>query len=271
VGSPPLIPDQRHQLLLQLLRTDGVLSTRQLTDALGVSHMTVRRDIAALEANGQVVSIKGGVRLAGAAAQEPPRARQARSALEMPRKQAIARTAVTLIEDAMVVYLDAGTTCQAIAALLADKRDLTVVTNDFYVVTSLLDRPEIQTIHTGGVVDVSSGSSSGRLATRTIGAINIDLCFLSTGAWSVSRGVTSPALDKVELKQEVMSRSSERVLVADSTKFGPGRASASWTWSCGSRPSRSERPAAWPPDPRTVDPRAADPTNAGTRSQGTEQ
>jgi len=211
------------------------------------------------------------VRLAGAAAQEPPRARQARSALEMPRKQAIARTAVTLIEDAMVVYVDAGTTCQAIAALLADKRDLTVVTNDFYVVTSLLDRPEIQTIHTGGVVDVSSGSSSGRLATRTIGAINIDLCFLSTGAWSVSRGVTSPALDKVELKQEVMSRSSERVLVADSTKFGPGRASASWTWSCGSRPSRSERPAAWPPDPRTVDPRAADPTNAGTRSQGTEQ
>jgi len=166
---------------------------------------------------------------------------------------------------------DAGTTCQAIAALLAGKRDLTVVTNDFYVVTSLLDRPEIQTIHTGGVVDVSSGSSSGRLATRTIGAINIDLCFLSTGAWSVSRGVTSPALDKVELKQEVMSRSSERVLVADSTKFGPGRASASWTWSCGSRPSRSERPAAWPPDPRTVDPRAADPTNAGTRSQGTEQ
>ena len=115
---------------------------------------------------------------------------------------------------------DAGTTCQAIAALLAGKRDLTVVTNDFYVVTSLLDRPEIQTIHTGGVVDVSSGSSSGRLATRTIGAINIDLCFLSTGAWSVSRGVTSPALDKVELKQEVMSRSSERVLVADSTKYG---------------------------------------------------
>lgn len=205
---------------LQLLRNDGVLSTRQLTEALGVSHMTVRRDIASLEASGQVMSVKGGVRLAGAAAQEPPRARQARSALEMPRKEAIARAAAPLIEDAMVIYLDAGTTCQAIAALLIGRKDLTVVTNDFYVVSSLLDRPEIQTIHTGGVVDVSSASSSGRLAAKTIGAINIDLCLLSTGAWSVGRGVTSPSLDKVELKQEVMSRSSVCVLVADSTKYG---------------------------------------------------
>lgn len=220
MGAPPLIPDQRHQLLLQLLRNDGVKSTRQLTDALGVSHMTVRRDIAALEAAGLVLSVKGGVRLAGSAAQEPPRARQARSDLEMPRKQAIATIAETLIEEGMVVFLDAGTTCQAVAGRLTGRRDLTVVTNDFYVVTSLLERPEIQTIHTGGVVDTSSGSSSGRLAAKTVGAINIDLCLLSTGAWSVARGVTSPALDKVELKQEVMSRSSECVLVADSTKYG---------------------------------------------------
>jgi len=221
-GAVPLIPEQRHEKLLRLLRREGIVSTRALTDYLGVSHMTVRRDIASLESAGHVVSVKGGVRLADKAptGQEPPRERRDRAVLELPRKTAIARYAATLVEDGMVIYLDAGTTCQLVVPLLAGRKDLTVVTNDFHVVTSLFALPEIEAIHTGGIVDRDSGSSSGRLAARTLETINVDRFFMSTGAWSLERGVTSFSLDKVELKQAALAASSECVLLADSTKYG---------------------------------------------------
>ncbi|MCA4133033.1 DeoR/GlpR family DNA-binding transcription regulator [Arthrobacter sp. M4] len=216
----PLIPEQRHQEILRLLRREGVLSIRHLTDAMNVSHMTVRRDIAALEESGQVLSVQGGVRLADWSGQEPPRERESRAQLELPRKQAIASLAATFVEDDMVVFLDAGTTCQSVVPYLADRRDLTVVTNDFYVVTSLFAYPNVETIHTGGVVDASSGSSSGRLAAETVRDINLDLCFMSTGTWNMSRGVTTPSMDKVELKLAAMEAASNCYLLADSTKFG---------------------------------------------------
>lgn len=215
-----MIPVQRHERLLQLLRQDGVRSTRSLTDALGVSHMTVRRDIARLEADGLVESVAGGVRLATDAGQQPPSPRRQRSGLELGRKHAIAERAVELVEDGMAVYLDAGTTCEATVPLLARRRGLTVVTNDFWSVIALLDHPEIETIHIGGRVDAESASSCGALSTRILDAIRIDVFFLSAGAWSVSAGVTAPSEDKLELKRRVRDVSRRTALLADSTKFG---------------------------------------------------
>jgi DeoR/GlpR family transcriptional regulator of sugar metabolism len=215
-----LIPEQRHQEILRLLRSAGVLSIRHIVDALGVSHMTVRRDIAALEESGQVVSVQGGVRLTEWTGTEPPRERGSRAGLELPRKRAIAELAATLVEDDMVVFLDAGTTCEAVVPFLATRRGLTVVTNDFFVVTTLFDYPGIETIHTGGAVDASSGSSSGPLAAATVGAISLDLFFMSTGTWDLAHGVTTPATEKVLLKRAALEAASRCVLLADSTKFG---------------------------------------------------
>ncbi|KPC89632.1 cytochrome C, partial [Streptomyces sp. NRRL F-6602] len=62
--APPLIPDQRREKLLKHLRRDGVLSVQQITQLFGVSHMTVRRDIAELERQGLVFTVPGGVRIA---------------------------------------------------------------------------------------------------------------------------------------------------------------------------------------------------------------
>ena len=87
--------------------------------------------------------------------------------------------------------------------------------------TALFDVPGVEVIHTGGAVDKESASSSGRLAAATLAAINLDIFFLSTGAWSIDRGVSAPTLDKVELKRAAMTSASTTVLLADSTKYGP--------------------------------------------------
>ncbi|KJC64378.1 transcriptional regulator, DeoR family [Agreia bicolorata] len=219
-STSPLIPEQRHQEVLRLLRSAGVLSIRHLAELLGVSHMTVRRDIAALEESGQVASVQGGVRLSEWTSRELPRERGSRAMLELPRKRAIAELAAGLVRDRMVVFLDAGTTCEAVVPFIATRQGLTVVTNDFFVVTTLFDYPGIETIHTGGAVDISSGSSSGPLAAATVGAVSIDLAFLSTGAWDLAHGLTTPTTEKVSLKRAAMDAASTCVLLADSTKFG---------------------------------------------------
>lgn len=214
----PLIPEQRHQEILRLMRREGVLSILSLTGYMNVSHMTVRRDVAALENSGQVVSVQGGVRLAEWTGQALPRGREFKAQLELPRKHAIAQLAARVIEDDMVVFLDAGTTCQSVVAHLGARKNLAVVINNFYVVASLFTHPHIQVIHTGCAVDPSSGSSEGRIGADAINGVNIDLFFLSTGTWNIYRGVTTPSMDNVEVA--ALQASSSCLLLADSTKFG---------------------------------------------------
>lgn len=218
--DPPLIPEQRQRELLRLLRGAGALSIRHLAELLGVSHMTVRRDIALLEAEGRVLSVQGGVRLKDRGGIEPPRERASRAVLELPRKQAIAAEAAALVGDDTVVFLDAGTTCEALVPHLARRQSVTVVTNDFFAIATLRGYPSIQTIHTGGTVDAASGSSTGPLAAATLAALAVDVAFVSTGAWDATHGVTTPELDKLTLKRAVLDAASLCVLVADSTKYG---------------------------------------------------
>ena len=84
------------------------------------------------------------------------------------------------------MFLDAGTTCEAIVDQLVDVADITVVTNDFPLSSRLMEK-NIEAIHTGGSVDFNSGSSTGPLAAATLGSLSIDIAFLSAGAWDLNR------------------------------------------------------------------------------------
>ncbi|MFT8357451.1 DeoR/GlpR family DNA-binding transcription regulator [Bifidobacterium aquikefiri] len=215
-----LIPAQRQQIIIDLLHKAGVATIKSLVERFGVSHMTIRRDIAALEQSGRVISTPGGVKLTSWISQAPPRGRTERSTLEMPRKRAIAQQAGELIQDNMMLIIDAGTTCQALTPFLVQRRGVCVVTNDFYVVDSLFTTQGISVIHTGGAVDSDSRSSSGVLATKVLEEINADLYFMSSGAWNLDDGVTTTSTDKVQFKQAAMRSATATCLIADSTKYG---------------------------------------------------
>lgn len=217
--AAPLIPDQRQGEIIELLRASRVLSVRELTDRLGVSHMTVRRDISALEESGRVESVHGGVRLLDTQGQETPVERAPRTALENPAKLSIARAAAEIVRPGSTVFLDAGTTCEAIVDQLITVADITVVTNDFVSAMKLMEK-NIDAIHTGGSVDINSGSSSGPLAAATLASLSIDIAFLSAGAWDLNHGLTTSETDKLMLKRAAKQAAQQTVLVADSTKFG---------------------------------------------------
>jgi len=213
-----LIPDQRREKLLRLLHRDNVLSVAQLTELLGVSHMTVRRDIAALEREGRAYSVPGGVRLISSVRDEPTFASKAIS--EQVEKAAIAHVAEALLHDRMTVYLDAGTTTGALVAAIRARRGMTVVTNDYVIVHHLTGSTDVEVIHTGGRLDHTNRSTVGRLAAETLARLNTDVAFISASSWDLTRGVTTPSEAKVEVKLAALDGAAESVLMATSSKFG---------------------------------------------------
>src|SRR5690625_3032541 len=213
-----MIPDQRREHILKLLQERHVLSINELTSMLSVSHMTVRRDIQALENDGKVLSVTGGVRLAARLKSEP--SYLAKAQLEVPAKRSIARAAADLVRENFTIYLDAGTTTLQMVPLLTDKVGLTVITSDFNVVGHLMEYPGIELIHTGGLVSHSDHSSVGRFTAEFLRQVNVDLAFIASSSWDAERGSTTPSEAKVIAKQELLRIASKSVLVVDSTKYG---------------------------------------------------
>ena len=212
-----MIPAQRQQLILKTLEQQEVASIAELTDSLGVSHMTVRRDIQCLEQEGRVLLISGGVRLAEQIETEP--SRKVKSALQSSEKALIAKAAAELVTPGAIVYLDAGTTCLAIAAQLVHHDDITVLTNDFAVIAYLMEHAQCELYHTGGHVVRQNESCVGESAARFISSVNIDLGFISASSWDMHH-ISTPTESKVPVKQAVVAASARRILVSDATKYG---------------------------------------------------
>ncbi|MGS2612444.1 DeoR family transcriptional regulator [Acinetobacter baumannii] len=124
-----MIPIERHQRILALVEQRGAVSINELTEILGVSHMTIRRDVSKLEEQGLLVSVSGGVRAVSRLAAEP--SHLVKSTLQSEEKQAIGALAASHIAKNSCIYLDAGTTTLALARAILDRNDLQVVTNDF--------------------------------------------------------------------------------------------------------------------------------------------
>jgi DeoR/GlpR family transcriptional regulator of sugar metabolism len=216
--AAPMIPDQRRESIVQALHRERVLSFRQLSDLVGVSQMTVRRDVAVLEEQGLVQATTGGAKLATRLVLEPSRAEKATS--EIAEKTAIARAASRLVRDTMTIYLDAGTTAQAMRPFLEHIHDLTVVTNDIATVQAFLDHPSADLISVGGRVDRTNLSTIGRLTRLTLAELSLDLAFISSSSWDLGHGVTTPVEAKVEAKRAAVDAAERAVLVADSSKYG---------------------------------------------------
>lgn len=159
-----MIPEQRRRKILKLLAQHEAVSVRELTDLLNVSHMTVRRDITAVEEKGLAYGVAGGVRHAEGVGLAP--SFDLKQEEDRAEKAGIGLRAGRLIEDEGTYYLDAGTTTAALLPAIRAHRDVTVVTNDFSIVSALSNDRSIEVIHTGGTVDQRNRSSVGPLCVR---------------------------------------------------------------------------------------------------------
>ncbi|AKL41168.1 DeoR/GlpR family DNA-binding transcription regulator [Serratia marcescens] len=213
-----MIPSERRDYIYRYVHEYQLASISALSELMSVSHMTVRRDIRVLEEQGKVVSVSGGVRLSEALRQELAYCEKAQ--LHHRHKREIGKYAAGLVEDGQVVYLDAGTTTFEIARSLAERFNLTVVTNDFSIIQHLMNRPQLSLFHTGGQVDQRNYSCVGNSAAMLLRSLNIDVAFISTSSWDLEHGLSTPHEEKVLVKQALLEVARRRVLVSDSSKYG---------------------------------------------------
>lgn len=212
-----MIPAERQQALLNLIHQQGIVSINTLVEKLGVSHMTVRRDIQKLEEEGKVISVSGGVQLLERLASEPTH--DDKSLLATNEKIAIGKEAAKLVKPNSTIYLDAGTTTLEIAKQIAHEKDLLVITNDFVIAQYLMVNGQCNIIHSGGLINKSNRSSIGELAAQFLRQVAVDIAFISTSSWNL-KGLTTPDEQKIPVKKAIIQSSQKNILVTDSSKYG---------------------------------------------------
>ncbi len=129
---------ERRHAILEMVRSSGAVSLKELAATVGSSEVTVRRDLRALEAEGLLDRKRGGAAMPGALSHEPSYSQKSRVAA--PAKAAIAMLAATLVDQGDAIVLGAGTTTLELARRLTRVRELTVVTNSVLVATALVQR-----------------------------------------------------------------------------------------------------------------------------------
>ena len=149
----------RRTQLLELLRQGGVLSVHHLSEQLGVSGLTIRRDLDALQAEGVVERFHGGVRLLHSAVREMDKREVSfylRKGTAVEEKRAIARAALTFLEEDQVVFIDASTTCSYLVQAIPEDLRLIIVTYSAYLPIELAGQSNLQVISTGGIFHPTS-------------------------------------------------------------------------------------------------------------------
>jgi DeoR/GlpR family transcriptional regulator of sugar metabolism len=215
-----VLPDQRRERILNLVRSVGGVRVSELVEQLGVSDMTIRRDIEVLAGRGLVARVHGGATTVGdRSADEPGFA--AKSAQQRIEKRAIARAAVRLVQPGAAVALSAGTTTYEIARELCAVADLTVVTNSFPAAQLLHEagRSDLTVVLTGGT-RTPSDALVGPVAVEALRGLHVDTVFLGVHGFDERSGFTTPNLVEAETNRALLACARRRVVTADHTKWG---------------------------------------------------
>ena len=211
--------ESRRLQIIELLGKSGtgVISVNHLAKQLGVSEMTVRRDLDWLEEHSVLKRVHGGAMVYQKDEEPPYNDRLTRS---NPQKTAIGWAAAQLIKAGDRVILDAGTTTQQVVHHLVSLPNLTVITNNVHTIAELAHYPQIETILLGGMLKHQEGCTVGPMVTQALSVLAVDKVFLSASGLDARQGVTDLDMREVEVKQAMMHSAREVILVADSSKWG---------------------------------------------------
>lgn len=208
----------RSQLIAARIAGSGEATIADLATDFGVSEMTIRRDLEALEGEGIIRRVRGGAIAITSRSYEPPIAERSVSAAAA--KRAIGRAASTLLADGEIAIIDVGSTTLELARALSGHRKLTVVTQSLLVAIELAKSPDIRTLVTGGILRHGEKSLVGHRAEDLFAELNCDTVFLGVAGVDAERGLTEYNLDDTRVKKAALESARRCVVLADETKLG---------------------------------------------------
>lgn len=219
-----MLAAERRSRLLTEVRRQGAAAVPDLATALGVSEMTIRRDLDVLAADGHLDKVRGGARVNRGDA-SPARDLSAQARRNGDGKRAIARRAAALVEPGMSVGLGGGSTTWALARELRGVDDLTIVTNslpvaDVFARPDRADEPYTQTVVLTGGVRTPADALVGPVAVASLEHLHCDIVFLGVRGIDLTAGLTTSNLLEAETNRALVAAGARAVVLADHTKWG---------------------------------------------------
>ncbi|WP_410641184.1 DeoR/GlpR family DNA-binding transcription regulator [Amycolatopsis sp. lyj-346] len=215
-----MLARQRQAVILEEARRTGAVRVSDLVTRLGVSDMTVRRDLDVLAGRGLVEKVYGGATsVVGKSTDEP--GFEAKSVRQRAQKEAIAELAATLVRPGTAIGLSAGTTTWTLARALDAIPGLTIVTNSIQVADVLRasTQPDRTVVLTGGV-RTPSDALVGPVAVHSLRSLHLDAVFLGVHGMAEGPGFTTPNLTESETDRALVEAGRKLVVLADHTKWG---------------------------------------------------
>ncbi len=206
----------RHPEILAAARQEGRVTVEGLAAQFGVSVQTIRRDLAELCDEGALQRVHGGAVLRSGVENI---GYEARKALNAEAKRAIAEACARDIPDSSALFLNIGTTTEAVARALTQHDGLLVVTNNMNVANILIGNPNCEVIVTGGTVRRSDGGLIGNLTERMVSQFKFDIAVIGCSAVDADGDLQDYDLQEVGVSQTAIAHARRTVLVADRSKL----------------------------------------------------
>ncbi len=215
-----MLAQMRHVRILEELHRAGGVRVSSLTEILGVSDMTIRRDLEQMARKGLLSKVHGGATAIDTASALEP-GFEAKSGRETSEKEAIAAHAASLVRPGMAVAITAGTTTWTLAAHLSTVANLTVVTNSLKVAEVLYaqGRRDLTVVLTGGIRTPSDGLV-GPIAVHAIQSLHADMVIMGVHGFDERAGLTTPNLLEADTNRAFVDSARRLVVIADNTKWG---------------------------------------------------
>ena len=212
----------RRRKIVDYVERSGDATVESLSRAFKVSPATIRRDLTQLDRQGLIERAHGGAapknrgRLPGMP--EPPILK--RSTMHVAEKRAIGRAAVRYVDDGDVLVISGGSTTARMIPHIADRRDLTVITNCLNIASLLASHPDITAVIVGGTLRHSEMSMLGVLTEDALRNLRADKLFMGSPAVDQEYGFSADDMTEVQSDRNLMAIAGEITVLADHTKFG---------------------------------------------------
>ncbi|BCB05394.1 DeoR/GlpR family DNA-binding transcription regulator [Bacillus sp. KH172YL63] len=211
-----MLTEERHRIILDLLKEKEAIKVQEIVDATNASESTIRRDLTQLEEEKYLKRIHGGAsRLQGKLKELSVSEKSTKSLQE---KQSIGQYAASLVEEGDCIYLDAGTTTLSVIDHLP-QIDIVVVTNGLTHVEALIGKG-FKTYMIGGHVKPVTRAMVGSGALESLRQYRFDKAFMGANGVHSQYGFTTPDPEEAQIKRTAIELAREAMFLVDDSKFG---------------------------------------------------
>ncbi|MEO9571179.1 MAG: DeoR/GlpR family DNA-binding transcription regulator [Polaribacter sp.] len=206
---------ERQQKVVDEVSINRQVSSSFLSEKLNVSEDTIRRDIKELDKKGLLTKVHGGA----ISTMQKLYHYNEDVIYKREEKVIIAKKAITLVEDGMVIIMSGGTTNLMLAKLFPKTLKATIYTYSLPIAMQLAEHPTIETIFIGGRIQRNAMVTTGIDVIQFLSKITANLCFIGVSGFSLEQGITGEGYEVALVKKQMINSSERNIYLSTSNKL----------------------------------------------------